>query len=147
MLESFFNKVADLKTCSIIKKRLQHRCFPVKFAIFLRTAFYRTPPVATFETKYELQLPFYYILEYEISTGMRAMRKKTNHIHASAANLLHIRIGNLGWCKCRRCKNKAREIDCLWWREVSALLIASAKIPEREESISPCRFYEWLPDC
>ena len=72
---------------------------------------------------------------------MRVMRKKTKPIHASAANLLHIRIGNLDWCKCGRCKNETREIDCLCCREVNAMLIASAKIPEREESISPCRFY------
>ena len=26
-----FNKAADLKTYNIIKKRLQHRCFAVKF--------------------------------------------------------------------------------------------------------------------
>ena len=30
-----------------IKKRLWHRCFPVNFADFLRTPFYRTPLVAT----------------------------------------------------------------------------------------------------
>ena len=41
-----------------IKKRFQHIYFSVKFAKFLRT-----PLVATFETKYILQLPFYYILE------------------------------------------------------------------------------------
>ena len=35
--ESLFNKVAVLRTCNFIKKRLQHRCFPVKFAKFLRT--------------------------------------------------------------------------------------------------------------
>ena len=35
VLESRFNK-----------KRLQRRCFLVKFAKFLRTVFYRTPPVA-----------------------------------------------------------------------------------------------------
>ena len=35
--ESLFNKIADLKACSFIKKRLQHRCFPVNFAKFLRT--------------------------------------------------------------------------------------------------------------
>ena len=35
--ESIFNKVAALKACNFIKKRLQHRCFPVKFAKFLRT--------------------------------------------------------------------------------------------------------------
>ena len=32
VLESFFNKAAGL-----IKKRLQHRCFPVSIAKFLRT--------------------------------------------------------------------------------------------------------------
>ena len=34
VLESLFNKVAGL--CSFIKKRLQHRCFPVKFTKPLR---------------------------------------------------------------------------------------------------------------
>ena len=67
------------------------------------------------------------------------------YIHASATVLLHIRIGNLDWCKCEYCKNEAKEIDCLGCREVNtmliAMLIASAKIPEREESISPCRYY------
>ena len=73
---------------------------------------------------------------------MRAMRKKTKHIFASAADLLHIRIGNLKWCNCGHWKNEAREIDCLSCREMNAMLIASAKVLEREESISPCRFYE-----
>ena len=49
--------------------------------------------------------------------------KKTKHIHASAADLLHFRIGNLDWCKCGLCKNKAREIDCLCCREVNAMLM------------------------
>ena len=39
VLESLFNKIADLKTCSFSKKRLQHRGFPVKFAKFLKTPF------------------------------------------------------------------------------------------------------------
>ena len=56
MLESLFNKVADLK---------------------LKAFLYKTPPVATFETK---------------------------HTHASAADLLHLRIGNLDWCKCKQSK-------------------------------------------
>ena len=38
VLESFFNKATDLRACSFIKKRLQHGCFPVKFAKFLRTS-------------------------------------------------------------------------------------------------------------
>ena len=57
-----------------------------------------------------------------------------------------IKIGNLDWCKCRHFKNEAREIDCLCCREVDAMLIASAKIPEREGSISPFGFYGHLPD-
>ena len=36
-LESLFNKAAGLQVCNFIKKWLQHRCFPKKFANFLRT--------------------------------------------------------------------------------------------------------------
>ena len=36
----FFNKVAGLRPASLLKKRLWHRCFPVKFAKFLRTTFF-----------------------------------------------------------------------------------------------------------
>ena len=32
--KSLLNKVAGLKAWNFIKKRLQHRCFPVKFAKF-----------------------------------------------------------------------------------------------------------------
>ena len=34
--------------------------------------------------------------------------------------------------KCRHCNNEARDIDCICCRELDAMLIASAKIPERE---------------
>ena len=34
-----FNKVADLKSATLLKKRLWHRCFPVNFAKFLRKSF------------------------------------------------------------------------------------------------------------
>ena len=52
-MESLFNKVAGLlqafKACNFIKKRLQHSCFPVNIAKFLRTAFFiehlRWPPL------------------------------------------------------------------------------------------------------
>ena len=40
----------------------------------------------------------------------------------------------------RTCKNEARKIDCLCCRKVNAMLIASAKIPEHEGSISLCSF-------
>ena len=43
----FFNKVADLRSATLLKMRLRRRCFPVNFANFLGTPFfYRTPPVA-----------------------------------------------------------------------------------------------------
>ena len=48
--------------------------------------------------------------------------------------------------KCGHCKNEAKEIDCLWCREVDAMLTASTKIPEHEGSMSPSRFYWHLPD-
>ena len=67
--------------------------------------------------------------------------KETKHIHASAADLLHrlleqqISIGaNADIAKMKRDK------------EVGAMLTVSAKIPEREEKISPCSFYGQLPN-
>ena len=39
VLESLFNKVAGHKAGNFIKKRLQHRCFPVKFVKILRLPF------------------------------------------------------------------------------------------------------------
>ena len=36
---SLYNKVAGVKACNFIKKKLQHRCFPVSIAKFLRTVF------------------------------------------------------------------------------------------------------------
>ena len=53
MLESLLDKVVGLQACNFIKKRLEHRCFPVKLAIFLNffknTFFDRTLPVAVYE--------------------------------------------------------------------------------------------------
>ena len=39
-LESLFNKAASLKACNFIQKKLEHRCFPVNIAKYLRTAFF-----------------------------------------------------------------------------------------------------------
>ena len=36
MLESLFNKVARFQISNFIKKKLQHKCFPLNFAKFLR---------------------------------------------------------------------------------------------------------------
>ena len=40
VIGSLFNNVAGLKFCDFIKKRLQHRCFPVNIVKFLGTAFF-----------------------------------------------------------------------------------------------------------
>ena len=39
VLESVFNTVTDLQDCNFIKKRLQHMCFPVNIATFVRIIF------------------------------------------------------------------------------------------------------------
>ena len=47
---SLFLWSEGLKGCNFVKKRLQHKCFPVDFAAkLLKTASYGTPPVATFD--------------------------------------------------------------------------------------------------
>ena len=40
VLESFLSKSPGLQVCNFIKKRLQLRCFLVKFANFLRAPFF-----------------------------------------------------------------------------------------------------------
>ena len=37
MLVSPFNRLLDFKTCNFLEKGLQHSCFPVNIAKFLRT--------------------------------------------------------------------------------------------------------------
>ena len=46
MLESLFNKVAGLQACIFIKKRFQHRCFPVNIAKFLKTPILKSNSIA-----------------------------------------------------------------------------------------------------
>ena len=47
MLESLFNKVAGLKTCNFVKKRLIHSGFLANTAkIFTNKFFYRRPSMA-----------------------------------------------------------------------------------------------------
>ena len=40
----FFNKIAGLRPVNLLNEELRNRCFPVNFAKFLETSFYRTPP-------------------------------------------------------------------------------------------------------
>ena len=46
----FLNKVAGLRPATSLRKRLWHRCFPLNFAKFIRTSFYRTPLVSSSRT-------------------------------------------------------------------------------------------------
>ena len=57
--------------------------------------------------------PFQFEPEQKKTCSSESHEKETNHIHASAADLLHIRVGNLDSCKCRYCKIEARETDFL----------------------------------
>ena len=41
VLESPFNKVADLQVCNFIKRRLQHKCFPGKICEIFKNIFMR----------------------------------------------------------------------------------------------------------
>ena len=133
------------KPATLLRTDSNKEVFSWNLQNFWEHLFYITPPVATFETKHMLQLPFY-IRIWNLAWN-ESHDKKTKHIHASAADLLHIRIGKLNWLKYGYCQNESRELDCLYRREVNAMLIASAKIPEREGSISSCRCYGYLPDC
>ena len=102
---------------------------------------YRTPPVATSETKH-IHASAADLLHIRIGNlyWNESHEEETKHIPVSTAHLLRIRIRNLDWCKCGHCKNEAREIDCLCCRVVDAMLIASAKIPECDGRISPSSF-------
>ena len=66
--------------------------------------------------------------------GKESQLKKAKHIHASSVDLLHIRIGNVNWCKCGHCKNEASKIDCLCCREVDLILIASVESRSAREA-------------
>ena len=59
-------------------------------------------------------------------------RKEVNIFTLQLPIYYSIRIRILYWGKCGHCKYEAREIDCLCCREADAMLIALAKIPERE---------------
>ena len=78
--------------------------------------------------------------------GNKSHEEETKHINSLNTVLLLIRIKNFNCSKCRYCKNSAREVDWLCCRKEVTMLIASAKIPEHERSISPSSFYEQLPN-
>ena len=129
-----------------IKKRLQHRCFPVKFAKFLRPSFF-TEHLRCLLLKlniYMFQMWIYYILEQEISIGLTAMRKKLKifMLQLPIYYILEQKIStgtNADIGKTMREKQNVFVVD--------GCNAYSTKILEREGSISPCSFYGLLPDC
>ena len=90
--------------------------------------------------------PFQFDPEQKQTCGNDSHEKEIKHIHGPAADLLHIRIGNLDLCKCGHCKNEARGINCCCSKEVNAMLVALVKISEHERNISLSSFYGKLPD-
>ena len=59
-----FSKVAGLRPATLLKRKLWHRCFPVTFAKFPRTPFYRTPPGDCLYFKNLIWLLFYYFYKF-----------------------------------------------------------------------------------
>ena len=83
--------------------------------------------------------PFQFEAERKNTCDNETHEKEAKHIHALAANLLYMRIGNLDWCKSGIAKTK-REKQILFLVERWMKLITSAKITECEWSISPSSF-------
>ena len=67
--------------------------------------------------------PFQFEPEQKKTCGNESHEKETEHFYSSAIVLLHIRTGNLNWCKCGHCKNEATEIDCLCCKNVMQCLL------------------------
>ena len=88
-------------TATLLKKRLWHWRFPVNFAKFLRTNFYRTPPgdcFCTFSKKYLLctlsrfrlvQTRDYYLLQYFEVKQMEAVFRRFSTCSAIKKRLQH----------------------------------------------------------
>ena len=71
----FFDKVAGLRPGTLIKKRLQHRCFLWILQNFKEQLIYRTPPVAASEPWRKVQIQFF---AYKFSFFQPALISKIN---------------------------------------------------------------------
>ena len=67
----FYYRSICLRLATLLKKRLWHRYFPVNFANFLRTIFYRTPLVAASAYSFHESWPFYGKTYYDLSNRSR----------------------------------------------------------------------------
>ena len=102
MLESLFNNVAGPQACNVIKKRLQHRCFPVNIEKFLRTpAFGTTPPTDNPNPHFGIRNHSYLGVKNVTSNSSETMQKpKTLIFHCFILSFLQMRIfapQNLTW--------------------------------------------------
>ena len=95
---------AGMKTCNFIIKKLQHRCFPVKFAKFLRTSFLQNTSDGYFLNSTYASASVLLHIRIGNLDWNESHEKQTKYIHASAADLLHIRMGN------QNCKKEAIRI-------------------------------------
>ena len=69
---SLFNKVAGLKACNLIKKRLQHRRFLINIAKFLRTPLWKTSMNGCFWRSILLINPITHVVNYS-ARGLRGI--------------------------------------------------------------------------
>ena len=109
MLESLFKKVAGLKTCNFIKKRVQHRCHKKETAEAVVRR-YSSKQVFSKFCKVNMKMP---VLQSPFNTVLISqllLRRdsrffpvkfekflRISFLNASAAILLHIRVGSLDW--------------------------------------------------
>ena len=66
VLESLFSKVANLETCNFIKKRLLHRCFPVKNGKFFRKFYLKKTTSGCFCTLNSSGIIYIYIFHFKV---------------------------------------------------------------------------------
>ena len=84
----FFNKVTGLRSTTLLKKKLQHRYFPVIFAKFLRTPFFT-------EQLWWLLLNIYLkLIDCVISSNSRKGRELVSSLKNSAKNELEMSVIN-----------------------------------------------------
>ena len=69
-----FNEVAGLRTATLLKNRLWHRCFLLNFAKFLKTPFYKTPPTAASELDQYKIVAIFNLIKWNISNRKLSFR-------------------------------------------------------------------------
>ena len=101
VLESIFNKVADLQACNFIKMKLREWCFPVNIAKFLRTAFLK---------EHLWWLFLWFGLFFPSFNNGRLKSSKNWHVTVLLFYILTINIGMCAWINSNK-KNKPANIN------------------------------------